>query len=601
MAEQTDKKKVKVNVSGATIETREMVQNLKNSDSSRAMVYKIIQTMLKDPTVNSILNGIKEDFTQSFEDGRIMKSVSNEPTVQNAWDQALVNFGVERQIGNQMMIMLSYGELYGQMFTLDGLRKKLQFYSEREGKENIKNGAGSRKTTESKEEEKTAPTDQDVLIQKLYTPDNPLEFYDVQYLGETLFYYRKKVENATTRFADAYNTNDLFKYSDDILVHVMLYPSVIKEKSNTGMVDGDGEVVELTIERGVGLLEKAYPAYINLMLAKAAMLIARDARSVVVTLIKMQRDGMTDEEAEATTDAILEKLTVRRSLDPNTGAGEYTNSVSAPAVVMVTKDGETGDIVAEQIGGDYDPGSLSDIENLEDDFYGAFRTVKQKFGKTGDAAGFSGGESLQLLMDSYAQMGGYIQQTLCNFWEEVINRYFESKGLTKFVGAATLRMKRMPTSSETDKENLRDTSVRLAGQVMSDIEGRDSQALTIYRTMLNRTDLNNDIIELLDEIIKQKQSEEQQMEREEEGEEVDEPDTIGGAEDEDTGEGDMLPPMGGILEDIAEGEEPVAEGPEGEADIRLPDMLRVVDLYDKARASIKRAKQIKKETNKIKE
>lgn len=205
------------------------------------------------------------------------------------------------------------------------------------------------------------------------------------------------------------------------------------------------------------------------------------------------------------------------------------------------------------------------------------------------------------MMDSYAQMGGYIQQTLCNFWEEVINRYFESKGLTKFVGAATLRMKRMPTSSETDKENLRDTSVRLAGQVMSDIEGRDSQALTIYRTMLNRTDLNNDIIELLDEIIKQKQSEEQQMEREEEGEEVDEPDTIGGAEDEDTGEGDMLPPMGGILEDIAEGEEPVAEGPEGEADIRLPDMLRVVDLYDKARASIKRAKQIKKETNKIKE
>lgn len=62
-----------------------------------------------------------------------------------------------------------------------------------------------------------------------------------------------------------------------------------------------------------------------------------------------------------------------------------------------------------------------------------------------------------------------------------------------------------------------------------------------------------------------------------------------------------MPPMGGILEDIAEGEEPVAEGPEGEADIRLPDMLRVVDLYDKARASIKRAKQIKKETNKIKE
>lgn len=593
MAEQTDKSKVRVFVTGTTIETRELIQSIKDANSSRAMVFNIIQTMLKDPTVNSILTGIKEDFTQAFEDGRIIKSVSNDPTVQNAWDAALVNFGAEKQIGNQMMIMLSFGELYGQMFTLDGLRKKLQFADGKEKRE-----TQFEKSTSSKEEEKTAQKDNDVLIQKLYTIDNPLEFYDVQYLGETVFFYRKKVDTASDSFGTVYKQSDLFKYSDDILVHVMLYPSVIKEKMDTGAVDGDGEAVELTIERGVGLLEKAYPAYVNLMLAKAAMLIARDARSVVVTLLKMNREGMTDEEAEATTDAIMEKVTVRRSLDKTQGAGEYTNSVSAPAVVMVTKDGETGDVTAEQIGGDYDAGSLSDIENLEDDFYGAFRTVKQKFGKTGDAAGFSGGESLQLLMDSYAQMGGYIQQTLCDFWEVVINRYFESKGLTKFVGSASLRMKKMPTSSETDKENLRDTSVRLAQQVTSDVMDMTSESLRIYRTMLNRTDLNNDLIELLDELIEKREAEEKQAQSEASADRRGQEDRPGGGygdreytdvggEEEDEG---MLPPMSGILDDLAEGEEPTGEPeaePEGEADMELPDMLKVVRLYDNARAAMK--------------
>lgn len=593
MAEQTDKSKVRVFVTGTTIETRELIQSIKDANSSRAMVFNIIQTMLKDPTVNSILTGIKEDFTQAFEDGRIIKSVSNDPTVQNAWDAALVNFGAEKQIGNQMMIMLSFGELYGQMFTLDGLRKKLQFADGKEKRE-----TQFEKSTSSKEEEKTAQKDNDVLIQKLYTIDNPLEFYDVQYLGETVFFYRKKVDTASDSFGTVYKQSDLFKYSDDILVHVMLYPSVIKEKMDTGAVDGDGEAVELTIERGVGLLEKAYPAYVNLMLAKAAMLIARDARSVVVTLLKMNREGMTDEEAEATTDAIMEKVTVRRSLDKTQGAGEYTNSVSAPAVVMVTKDGETGDVTAEQIGGDYDAGSLSDIENLEDDFYGAFRTVKQKFGKTGDAAGFSGGESLQLLMDSYAQMGGYIQQTLCDFWEIVINRYFESKGLTKFVGSASLRMKKMPTSSETDKENLRDTSVRLAQQVTSDVMDMTSESLRIYRTMLNRTDLNNDLIELLDELIEKREAEEKQAQSEASADRRGQEDRPGGGygdseyadvggEEEDEG---MLPPMSGILDDLAEGEEPTGEPeaePEGEADMELPDMLKVVRLYDNARAAMK--------------
>lgn len=586
MADQTNKNKIKIFVDGETIGTREFIQSLKISKSTRSQVFQIIKTMLRDPTVNSILRGIKEDFTQAFEDGRVIKSVSKDPVVQNAWDQALINFGVAEQIGDQMMTIMSYGEIYGQMFTVNGLRRKLTFIDPRE-----ENKGDKFKTTKVLDGENKINVNDKMLIQKLHTVTNPLEFYDVRYLSETLYYYRKKIADATMPFDDLYNS-DLFKYSEDILVHKILYPAIIKEHVSTDMVDGDGESVEFTIERGVGLLETAYPAYVNLMLAKAAMLMARDARSVVITLIKMQREGMTDEEAEETVDAILEKVTVRRSLEKEGGVGEYTNSVSAPAVVMVTKDGETGDVSAEQIGGDYDPGTLNDIGNLEDDFYGAFRTVKQKFGKTGDAAGFSGGESLQLLLDSYAQMGGAIQQSLCEFWEEVINRYFESRGLQKFVQQASLVMKKMPTSAETEKENLRDTSIRMASQVMMDIEEKSSQQLKVYRTMLNRTDLNNDIIELIDQIIEEKETEEK-------AQAVKTPSEKQQTENETETEESTLPPMGGIIDELAETEmneseeSEIGEEGEGVASATLPDMLKVVEMYDKARASIKRQRKIK--------
>lgn len=590
MADQTNKNKIKIFVDGETIGTREFIQSLKTSKSTRSQVFQIIKTMLRDPTVNSILRGIKEDFTQAFEDGRVIKSVSKDPVVQNAWDQALINFGVAEQIGDQMMTIMSYGEIYGQMFTVNGLRRKLTFIDPRE-----ENKGDKLKTTKVLDGENKINANDKMLIQKLHTVTNPLEFYDVRYLSETLYYYRKKIADATMPFDDLYNS-DLFKYSEDILVHKILYPAIIKEHVSTDMVDGDGESVEFTIERGVGLLETAYPAYVNLMLAKAAMLMARDARSVVITLIKMQREGMTDEEAEQTVDAILEKVTVRRSLEKEEGVGEYTNSVSAPAVVMVTKDGETGDVSAEQIGGDYDPGTLNDIGNLEDDFYGAFRTVKQKFGKTGDAAGFSGGESLQLLLDSYAQMGGAIQQSLCEFWEEVINRYFESRGLQKFVQQASLVMKKMPTSAETEKENLRDTSIRMASQVMMDIEEKSSQQLKVYRTMLNRTDLNNDIIELIDQIIEEKETEEKAQAVKTPPEKQQ---TENETETETETEESTLPPMGGIIDELAESEmneseeSEVGEEGEGAASATLPDMLKVVEMYDKARASIKRQRKIK--------
>lgn len=591
MAQQVDKSKVRVFAQVEGLATRDVIQSIKTANTSRANIQKIIDAMLRDPTVNSILCGIKEDFTQAFEDGRIIKSVSPDPAVQNAWDQALVNFDAEGQIGNQIMILMSYGELYGQMFTIEALQRKLKFLTKDEHEKRL--------NAESLEQKQNADksgvggidgANKNVLVQKLYTIDNPLEFYDVRYLGETIYFYRQKIADANTQFGTAYKKNELFKYSDDILIHEMLYPAIVKESMETGMYDGDGESVELKIERGVGMLETAYPAFVNLMLGKAAMLIARDARSVVITLLKMNRDGMTDEEAEATTDAILEKISARRSLNKEEGVGEYTNSVSAPAVVMVTKEGETGDITAEQIGGDYDAGSLNDIANLEEDFYGAFRTVKQKFGKTGDAAGFSGGESMQLLLDSYAQMGGYIQQVICRFWERVINKYFESKGFTKFVDGAKLQMKKMPTSAETDKENLRDTSIRLASQVMSDIDEKNSEQLKIYRTMLNRTDLNNDIIELIDEIIEKRESEEKAL-KEGQGEtDFAEQEAGGVGEYEDYDEFDeeqdeTLPPMGGILNEISE------EGaPTSEAGAELPDMLKVVDLYDRARASMKKQK-----------
>jgi hypothetical protein len=61
-------------------------------------------------------------------------------------------------------------------------------------------------------------------VTRLNIIDNPLEFYEVSYLGDTVRYYKKKITDATALFGTNYSMKDVYAYTVDALV---LYPQII--------------------------------------------------------------------------------------------------------------------------------------------------------------------------------------------------------------------------------------------------------------------------------------------------------------------------------------------------------------------------------------
>jgi hypothetical protein len=74
----------------------------------------------------------------AFEDGRIMKAIADNPKCQNFVDQQLVNFKAADLFKTQATIALTFGELYGEMFTAEELRKKVHFFKQKPTEEELK-------------------------------------------------------------------------------------------------------------------------------------------------------------------------------------------------------------------------------------------------------------------------------------------------------------------------------------------------------------------------------------------------------------------------------------------------------------------------------
>ena len=572
-----------------SIGANEIVQALRSTDFNRGQIYSIIKVMLKDPTTISILNSMIEDFTKPFEGGRRIRAISNKETVQNYINELLDAFNANAMCPEQMLTGLAYGELIGRLYTIGGMYKKKHTFN-------------------------TKPTDEDLIslkaavdkiansnryIKRIEHIDNPLEYYDVQFMKEPLFYINQKMKEES--FMNAGNSglltfgSDVFKFSTDLIVHKILYPNIVKERYSSGLYDGEGELCEYIVEKGKGLLEAAYPAFVDLKLAEAAIKMSREAKAVVVTLVQIQCQDMTDEEADETTDSILEKLTVRRTLNSTEGISEYTNSQVAPSVIVTSMKGETGEIKVEQVGGDYDPGSLNDIEYLENVYFGAFRTIKQKFGRTKDAAGFSGGESLVELKSSYASMGTTAQTMIIDFWTDVLNRYLDRCGYLDYVGNFELQMMKMVTQEEIDKAENKNRSIQMAEQAMLALKEQELPELKVFRAMINQADITGDLVELIDEMIAKLEEPQKEDEDEDDNEQDFDEDFDEDFEQEEDGGEDLLEGLAdGVQNDQSEeytGAETNKESgvekkepsrkTQNNKDDRLPDFGSVLDKAEK--------------------
>lgn len=190
----------------------------------------------------------------------------------------------------------------------------------------------------------------------------------------------------------------------------------------------DGTVVEYTIDQGRSLLESAYPAWQTLSIMKDAVNLARLAYSASSIVVQTEVGNMTEPQIELARNKLKDLFENRLALGKN-GMKSYLQPQIKPNYIYAFTNNGKGAITTNTIGGDYNPGVLTDLNYFEDEFFGAMGAVKQHFARTGDGAGLDGGGAVEQYEKRYRSYVSQFKRLLADFIKNCINKVLGSRGL----------------------------------------------------------------------------------------------------------------------------------------------------------------------------
>lgn len=199
-------------------------------------------------------------------------------------------------------------------------------------------------------------------------------------------------------------------------------PLTLKIKNEDGTLD------EYEIDQGRSLLEAAYPAWQTLSIMKDAINLARLAYSAQAVVVQTEVGNMTEPQIELARNKLKDLFENRLTYGQN-GAKSYLQPQVKPNYIYSFTNKGNGAITTTTLGGDYNPGVLSDLQYFEDEFFGAMGAVKQHFARTSDSAGLDGGGAVEQYAKRYRSYIYQFKRLLADFIKSCINRVLESRGL----------------------------------------------------------------------------------------------------------------------------------------------------------------------------
>lgn len=191
----------------------------------------------------------------------------------------------------------------------------------------------------------------------------------------------------------------------------------------------DGSIVEYDIDQGKSLLEAAYPAWQTLTILKDAINLARLAFSASSVIVQTEVGSMSEAQIELARNKLKDLFENRLAYGKN-GAKSYLQPQIRPNYIYsFTKNG-VGSITTSTVGGEYNPGALTDLKYFEDEFFGAMGAVKQHYARTSDSAGLDGGGAVEQYEKRYLSYVAQFKRLLAKFIKDCINRVLLSRNLT---------------------------------------------------------------------------------------------------------------------------------------------------------------------------
>ena len=428
----------------------------------RNMQYRAYDEMKEDSIISAALELYADDATQYNQDGKIIWAESEDPEISAFANRLLDILDLDKNAWTHIYSLCLYGDLYLETFRDEDL------FSGDKVEDEVAN-TGSVEVRKLKNGYK--------MQEYVEAYPNPAEMFDITSHGKTVGFL--KVPDLEPNGADNqyFSVNNVDSsetlYDQRKFVHVSLNQDVTRfpekvEISFQGDTDKDAKAEVTTkvfsVSRGKSILHDVYKIYQELKLLEDSMLLNRVTRSSIIRLLQLEVGDMPKSQVSLQLKRLKNLIEQKNMTDKNQGTF-YSQAAPGPMdnVVYTTTRNGKGTISMNNIGGDVDVKSISDVDYFSNKLYGGLKIPKQFLGQDIDG-GLGNGTSLTKIDSRYARTIKRIQNAYIQGIITLINLYAIDKNLDNYVNSFTIKM----TSPATVEDSERDEQMSSKMQLISD-------------------------------------------------------------------------------------------------------------------------------------
>lgn len=497
------------------------IESFTNVSRSRDSVYDLIDMMMADSTMASVLETYAEDTTEYNDQGRIVWVEAEDPMVAKYVEYLIDKMNIDKHIYSWVHCLIKYGDVYLKLFRESDEKKADPDFHNNDERSVLNEGVVAKAHNES-----------DHYTGYVEMVKNPAEVFELTKLGKTRGYIKTNIETLSSnntysqqsmlngyyqlyRFSD----QDVELYAADDFVHGFLEDnsSRVDEKVNifydTKKYDTDEDTdttgYNFNVRRGQSLFYTAFKAWRELSLIKNAILLNRITKSAIIRAIMVNVGDMPKEMVGPHMQGVKQLIEQKAAVNAATSISEYTNPGPIENNIYVPVHGETGSISIQAIGGDVEMGNLTDLDNAENTLFGSLRVPKQYFGLTDDAAGFNGGSSLSLISSRYAKTIKRIQNATTSMITDLLNLNLIDRGFDSYVNAFTVKMQYPTTQEEIDRRDNEASKVNMVGDIMNllDVIEDPAKKLEALKSLLASIITDTEVLQIIQDEIDRLESE----------------------------------------------------------------------------------------------
>ena len=500
--------------------------NITTLKGDRNQKYAIFEEMVADGRIGAAVEMYANDTVQYSPDGKIIWVESNDTEVAKYGNKLLNDLNIPENIWSYAYCLWLYGDVYLETFENTSYRRNRPTLLV----EPIKQNPSIRTQV---------PIEGAKLERYIEKVPNSAEVYDLQFKGKTSGYIRSQTDFENTLDNNTYIYSGMVTDIDILnptkFIHICLSPNInrfpekfrlIKDDpkdkvDDKGRIDassteGSGGSLSFTVKSGQSILENVYGAWQTLKLKEESVLLERITKSSITRVIQVELGDLPESQKKRKLQEI--KNQIEQQIQMNKQVGTMQSRAGAQPIENIiyttTKNGK-GAISTVNIGGDVDIGDLADVEDSENKVYGALLTPKALLGADMDGSGLSNGGSLTEMNTTYARRIKRGQVAIQSAMKTLINIFALADGLgDKIVNNFEVKLTPIITVEDNRRDELMQTKIRNVNDILSlfnnlETVDEDTKLKMLIEWLSNYLN-QQDIVDIIDERLKELEQEEKE-------------------------------------------------------------------------------------------